>query len=198
MPPANVQPGGLTADESLQVLAAELSLFVQVGSGGGAAGEVSPCSVGREAVELLIVFAEHKQDGRGHVERDQAQCRAVLFIRPSGGGAFAVVEGVATFPDKVVLVAEGCGDGGVQFFGKGLVDALMIGFGPSTDVLQRLPVGEAIVAGEIEPTRGFGNACSNFGGMFFGGFLAAFVEVGAESTTAMMGDEYFPFSLMAC
>ena len=40
-----------------------------------------------------------------------------------------------------------------------------------------------------KPGGGIGDAVADFGGVFAGGVLATFVEVGAEAAGAMVGDE---------
>ena len=132
--PTGIDVSGVVFDEVPSLVgAAELS------SESGA-GEVAPGAVGGEGEEFFVVFTEDEEDGFGHVEGDEADEWAPLFVFPGGGGTFAVVEEVAAFPDEVVFVADGFDGGGADAVEEALVDALVVGFGPAGDVLEGFPV----------------------------------------------------------
>ena len=54
-----------------------------------------------------------------------------MIIFPSGGRAFAVVVGRATFPDEVVFVADGFDRFSSDSVEEAVVDGFVVGAGPT-------------------------------------------------------------------
>lgn len=132
--PANIDVFGVMFDEVAAVVGSAM-LFQERGS-----GKIATGPVGGEGVEVGVVIAENEEDGGGHVERDQSEEGTALVIFPGRGGAFSVEEGIASFPNEVVLVAEALNGLGADAVEEAIVDGFVIGAGPAGDVLEGFPV----------------------------------------------------------
>ena len=69
---------------------------------------------------------------------------------------------------------------------------MMIGSGPPANVLEGLPVSEAFRGPGIQPASTEGNTDSDFGGLFFSGFLATLEDMCSQPAAAVVGDEHIP------
>ncbi len=178
--PTDLDVAGMMIDEVLPVVGGGMESFER------GAGEVATGTVGREGEELFVVFPQHDENGFRHVERDQPQEWSSAFILPGRSGAFAVVEMVAAFPDKVVFVSEAGNFHSTDAIEKTGVDALMVGSGPAGDVLQGFPVIFPDLRIGVEPGAILGNVIGNFRGVLDGGSLSLFVKMCAEAPRSMV------------
>lgn len=136
--PTDIDVAGVMLDEVAPVIGTTMLAHE------GGAGEVAASAVGREGMEFFVVFSEDEEDGLSHVERDEAEEGAALFIIPGGGGSFAVKVGGASFPNEVVFVAEALDGFCADAVKEAGVDCFVVGAGPTGDVLKGFPVGLAI------------------------------------------------------
>ncbi len=157
------------------------------------AGQIPPRAMWTERKVLLVVAAQHDEDGAGHVQRNEPQQRATGLIFPGRGRPLAVKEDVTAFPDKIVLIAKGGHGHATRSFQEPCVDALVIGLGPAGHVLQRLPIVTPLLRAVVQPCRRSGDV----GGMTLDvsqrRLLPTGVHLGPEPAGPMVRDQHQAF-----
>src|SRR5207237_5531381 len=111
------------------------------------AADSPPRAMRRKPQAAFCVQAARDQDRLGHVERDQRQPAAVgRETRPGRRSALGVIEQpIALAKDEIVLVPEAILALEPQRIGDQIMDGIVIGLGPRSDRLQRLPIGLALI-----------------------------------------------------